>query len=138
MGIQRKFNRKAKREQVRRLAFDSEESKGRWDILYGGMLVNPEGYGRETRRVARRVLEKLESIAEPVDNEGIAKFQLGDVANEPRELVFEEAEFKLLRSTVDGINWTRHAVILADKTIEWLDTIKEERKERNPLAAEPG
>lgn len=122
---------------MRRLAFDSNESKIRWDILYGGMLVNPEGYGKETRRVARRVLEKLESIAEPVENEGIAKFQLGDVVNEPRELVFEEAEFKLLRETIDGIKWTRQSIVIADKTIEWLDSIKEEKKERNSLATNP-
>lgn len=112
---------------MRSLAFEGKEGKDRWDVLYGAMLVNPEGYARETRRVARRILEKLESIAVPTeDQSGLAKFEF-DPEN-PRELVFEEAEFNLLRDTVDKIPWTRLTIILADKTIEWLDSHKEEKR----------
>lgn len=119
---------------MRRLAFEGKDGRDRWDVLYGAMLINPEGYGRETRRVARRVLEKLESIAEPIeDAQVLAKFQLGEG---PREILLEEAEFRLMKETVDSIKWTRHAVILADKTIEWLESIKESKKEPNPLAAD--
>jgi hypothetical protein len=110
---------------MRTLAFEGKEGQERWDILYGAMLVNPEGYAREARRVARRVLEKLESIAAPLEDEKVlAKFQFDPT--EPRELKLEEGEFTLLRDTVDKIPWTRFAVVLADNTIEWLDSLKKE------------
>jgi hypothetical protein len=114
----------SRRLRVRRLAFEGKEGTERWDVLYGAMLVNPEGYAREARRVARKVLEKLEHLGKPVEDLNmLAKFQF-DEESGPRELQLEEAEFVLLRDTVDKIPWTRHAVVLADKTIEWLDATK--------------
>lgn len=111
---------------MRSLAFAGKEGQERWDILYGAMLVNPEGYAREARRVARRVLEKLESIAKPVaDQNVLAKFEFDPA--EPQELKFEEGEFTLLKDTVDKIPWTRSSVVLADKVMDWLETIEREK-----------
>lgn len=111
---------------MRRLAFEGTEGQSRWDILYGAMLVNPEGYAKEARRVARHVLEKLESIAKPVEDQTLlAKFQYD--GEEPRELVFEEGEFTLLKDTVDKIPWTRSSVVMADKVMDWLETLQREK-----------
>jgi hypothetical protein len=112
---------------MRSLVFEgTEEGSNRWDILYGAMLVAPDGFSHHTRRVARRIIEKLEHLARPVedpDPKVLAKFEF-DKDSGPRELSLEEAEFKLLRETVDKIPWTRHAIVLADKTIEWMDEAK--------------
>lgn len=112
---------------MRTLAFAGKEGSERWDILYGAMLVNPEGYAREARRVARKVLEKLEHIAVPVEDKTmLAKFQF-DKEGDPRELKFEEAEFVLLKDTVDKIPWTRAAIVLADNVMDWLESIEREK-----------
>lgn len=112
---------------MRSLAFEGKDGSDRWDILYGAMLVNPEGFAAQTRRVARRILEKLESIAEPIEDKTmLAKFAFS--GEESREIQLEEAEFNLLKDTVDKIPWTRNAIVLADKTMEWLESIQSEKK----------
>jgi hypothetical protein len=110
---------------MRILRFEPDkEGRIRWDICYGGLLVNPEGYSGHTRRVVSRILSRFEGIGKPVPDAGsIAKFELGDTGG---EVGLEEAEHKLLINILDEkVRWTRESIRTADDTILWLEGIKE-------------
>ena len=123
MGTIRRFTKQHRKPQMRSLSFDTtEEGKERWDICYGGLLVNPEGYDKKTRRVMRRTMEKFENIGKPTkDQAGLIRFEMGD---EGAAIVLEEVEYELLLETIDKIRWTGLAVVKADKTVEWLEGTK--------------
>ena len=114
---------------MRSLSFEPKEpDKTRWDICYGGLIINPEGYSGHTRRVVRRIMAKFEEIGKPTDKGGIVQFELGD---EGGTVDLEEAEYKLLLDTIDEkVRWTQASIKKADDTVLWLESIKEPIREK--------
>ena len=111
---------------MRSLVFENtKEGKERWDLCYGALMLNPEGYAKETRRVARRLLEKFEQDAKAVGTEdSLIRYEMPD-----NEVVInlEEAEFSLLKTVFDNTKWARVSIIKADKCMEWLESIQESK-----------
>lgn len=121
---------------MRSLSFEPKEpDKTRWDICYGGLIINPEGYSGHTRRVVRRIMTKFEDIGKPTDKGGIVQFELGDAGG---TVELEEAEYKLLLDTIDEkVRWTQASIKKADDTVLWLESIKEPIREKAESATAP-
>lgn len=120
---------------MRSLSFEpNEEGRIRWDVCYGGLVVNPEGYTGHARRVVRRILGKLEDIGKPTeDQSGLVKFELTDDGG---TIDLEEAEYKILLEVVDEkVRWTRDSIKKADDTVLWLEGIKEPIRKKAENAA---
>lgn len=112
---------------------EDTESFNRFDICYGAIKGNPLGWAKADRKMARRLVRKFEDIGTPIENPtGIAKVELGQ---EPVELALEEAEYDLLRKTIDDIPWTK-GWELADDCLIWLDSIQEPKKEKKVAQTE--
>jgi hypothetical protein len=100
------------------------DSKNRWDICYGSILLFPEGFPKETRRVARKILGKFESLAKPIKTDNLVKFELGQAGT----IVLEDVEHQLLIDTIDGIRWRGEGITTSDDTLLWLESLEDSSK----------
>lgn len=100
---------------MRNLNFNKEDVQ--YDVCYGAMIT-ASYVGTETR-IANRVLEKLEKVGQQ-NADGI--YELVSDA----EVKLEEADFALMKRTVESTRWIGRAVRNAVRTMDWLEAIKEE------------
>lgn len=119
---------------MRRLSFGTEKvDRDRFDVIYGGFVINPEGFDKKEGRVASRVMRKFEEIGKPiggtVDENKRVKFELGDDGG---DVLLEEAEITLLKEKLEKVRFVGDTVHKQTDALDWLDEIKEEKLPKAP------
>lgn len=113
---------------MRRLTFGTEQvDKDRFDVLYGGICVSQRGIARTELVTFNRLMEKLENVAEPIENppkDAVVLFELG---NSGGVVELEEAEFTLMNEFHNTVKWAPQGAKKAQEMYNWLANIPEDK-----------
>lgn len=100
-----------------------------FSLLYESIVLKQGGYNMQQGRIAAKILDKLEDVG-IVDNDNSVKGQDGQIAimiyksrSLPIDVKLEDAEYDLVKQSLDAMPWSGRAVRKAVRVVDWFTAV---------------
>lgn len=107
------------------LNFDTTpESKERFDLIYEALAFSTRPMKGPDLRICAKLFDKLETLGNFTEEKGGRRIFIYN--NEGGDLKLENAEYNLLKETLDFVEWNAYGARKAAPVLEWLASLKED------------
>ena len=107
---------------MRTLTFGPDD-KEKYDLIYEAFAVTERPFKGADLRIAAKIFDKLESLGAYSTSRGNINMH---VFKAPGEIKFEEAEFSVLKESLQAVTWNAAGARKAAPVLDWIDGIKED------------